>query len=88
MSNFEIALTRLILKLELQPKSQNVGKWTDYSNIGHNFQYSFRLKSSPYLKMAAVLKILKYIALVNFDNGYEHIYQKKVFLMLTTSLMT
>ena len=47
-SNFEIAITPSILKLQRQTKSQNVGSDMAYLAVGLNFRNNFRFKSSPW----------------------------------------
>ena len=59
-SNFETAITPSILELERRTKCQNVDYSMAYLDVGLNFRYNFRSKSSPDLKMAAILKISKY----------------------------
>ena len=60
-SNFEIATIPLIFELERRTKSQNVGNGMAYLSVGPHFRYNFRFKMSPNLKMAAILKISKYL---------------------------
>ena len=49
-----------MFELERRTKSLNVGNGMAYLDVGLNFRYNFRLKSSPDHKMVAILKILKY----------------------------
>ena len=60
-SNFEIAITPSIFELECRTKSQKIGNGMAYCGVGLNFRYNFRFKRSPDLKMAAILKISKYL---------------------------
>ena len=60
MSNFEIAITPLIFELDRRTKAQNVCNGMAYGDVGLNVRYNFRFKSSPDIKMAAILKISKY----------------------------
>ena len=47
MSNFEIAITPQIFKLERRTKSQNVGNNMAYLGVGLNIRYNFRFKNAP-----------------------------------------
>ena len=38
-----------------------------YLGVGINFRYNFRFKSSPYLKMVAILKISNYMFILTSD---------------------
>ena len=42
-----------------------------YLGVGLNVRYNFQFKSSPDLKMAAILKISKYLRWVHFDIRYN-----------------
>ena len=46
-SNFEIAITPSIFKLERRAKFQNIGNDMAYLGVGLNFRYNFRFKRSP-----------------------------------------
>ena len=59
-SNFEIDISPSILELQRRPKAQNVGNAHGYLSGIFNFRYNFRYKKFVGLKMAAILKILKY----------------------------
>ena len=58
-SNFEIDISPSIFELERRSKTQNVGNAHGYLSGIFNFRYNFRSKISS-LKIAAILKILKY----------------------------
>ena len=47
MSNFEIAITPLIFKLERRTKSQNVGNGRAYLGVLLKFRYNFRFNNAP-----------------------------------------
>ena len=46
-SNFEIAITPLIIDLERRSKAQNLGNLTGYRFVTLNFRLDFWLKNSP-----------------------------------------
>ena len=50
-----------MFKLERRTKSQNVGNNMAYLGVGLNIHYNFRFKTRPNPKMAAILKISKYL---------------------------
>ena len=54
------SISQSIFKLEQNLKDHNVVLLKAYLNGIINFRYNFRFKSSPDLKMAAILKISKY----------------------------
>ena len=61
MSNFEIDIPPSIFELQRRSKAQNVANAHGYLSGIFNFRYNFRLKKKFVgLKMAAILKILKY----------------------------
>ena len=47
MSNFKIAITPSIFKLERRRKAQNVGNGMAYLGVQLNCRCNFRFKSSP-----------------------------------------
>ena len=53
-------ISQSIFKLEQNLKDHNVVLFKAYLHSIITFRYNFRFKSSPDLKMAAILKILKY----------------------------
>ena len=53
-------ISQSIFKLEQNLKDHNVVLFMAYLHSIITFRYNFRFKSSPDLKMAAILKILKY----------------------------
>ena len=59
-SNFEIDISPSIFELQRRSKAQNVGNAHGYLSGIFNFWYNFRKKVCRELKMAAILKILKY----------------------------
>ena len=59
-SNFEIDISPTIFELQRRSKAQNVGNAHGYRSGIFNFRYNFQSKSLVGLKMAAILKILKY----------------------------
>ena len=59
-SNFEIDISPSIFELQRRSKAQNVGNDHGYRSGIFTFRYNFQSKSFVGLKMAAILKILKY----------------------------
>ena len=84
-------ITPLIFELDRRTKSLNVGNGIAYLDVGLNFRYNFLFKSSPYLKMVAILKILnildRFILTTDMERMSEINPQKALF-MLMTSLIT
>ena len=59
-SNFEIDISPSIFELQRRSNTQNVGNAHGYLSGIINFRYNCRWKMFVKLKMAAILKILKY----------------------------
>ena len=59
-SNFEIHISPSILELQRRSKAQNVGNAHGYLSVIFNFGIISGKKVCRELKMAAILKILKY----------------------------
>ena len=72
-SNFEIDISPSIFDLEHRSKAQNVRNAHGYIPGIFNFRYNFRQKVCRELKMAAILKILKYLTQLQSDLRYEKI---------------
>ena len=87
-SNFESDISPSKFELERRSKAQNVGNAHGYLSGLFNFRYNFRKKVCHELKIAAILKILKYQIQLQFDLRYEKIVPmpKNIFMMMTSSM--
>ena len=90
-SNVEIDISPPIFELERRSKIQNIGITYGYLAGTFNFWYNIQWKSCRNLKIATILKILKYWTHLQFDHRYEKTvpnYVGKVFFIVMTSSMT
>ena len=81
-SNFEIDISPSMFELERRSTAQNVGNANGCLFGIFHFGYNFRKKVCCELKVAAILKTLKFLTHLQFDLRYETIvpnYAKKVF---------
>ena len=88
-SNFEIDISPSIFELERWSKAQNVGNANGYLSDISTSGITSNKKVYRELKMAAILKILKYWTQLQFDLRYEKSipnYAKKFFRVMTSSM--